>query len=70
MQPGHPGELLREELAAFRLSANDLPRAPDVQGNRITRILAGQRGVCPDNALRPARSSMTTSQLWMSLQKT
>ena len=70
MRPVHPGEVLREELDELGLSANALTRALDVPVNRVTMILNGQRGVSADTALRLARFSGTTPQLWLNLQKT
>lgn len=70
MRPVHPGEVLRDELDALRLSANALSRALGVPVNRVTKILNGQRGVSADTALRLARYFGTTPQLWLNLQKT
>ena len=69
MTPVHPGEILREELAALGLSANALAKALGVPVNRITMILNGQRGISADTALRLARYFGTTPQLWLNLQK-
>ena len=70
MRPVHPGEVLREELDELGLSADALSKALDIPVTRVTMILNGQRGVSADTALRLARYFGTTSQLWMSLQKT
>ena len=60
LRPVHLGEILREELDDFGLSANALSKALDVPANRITMILKGKRSVTAD----------TTLQLWLNLQKT
>ena len=70
MRPVHPGEILRDELEAFSLSANALAKELDVPVNRITAILHGQRGVTANTALRLARYFGTTPQVWLNLQKT
>ena len=70
MRPVHPGEVIREELDELGLSVNALSKALSVPVNRVTMILNGQRGVSADTALRLARYSGTTPQLWLSLQKT
>lgn len=70
MRPVHPDEVLRDELAAIRVSANALSWALGVPVNRVTMILNGQRGVSADTALRLARYFGTTPQLWLNLQKT
>ncbi len=69
-RPVHPGEILREELDTIGLSANALSKELGVPVNRITMILNGKRGVSADTALRLARYSGTTPQLWLNLQKT
>ena len=68
MRPIHPGEILKEELAALDMSANLFAQALGVPTNRITSILNGQRSVTADTALRVARYFGTTPELWMNLQ--
>ena len=70
MRPVHPGEILREELDALRMSAYELANVLAVPPNRITAILKSQRGVTADTALRLARYLGTTPQLWLNLQTT
>jgi addiction module HigA family antidote len=69
MRPVHPGEILRDELDALRMSAKAFAEALDVPGNRITMILKGQRGITADTALRLSRYLGTTPELWLNLQK-
>ena len=69
MRPVHPGEILREELEEFGLSANALAEKLDVVTNRITEILQERRGVTAETALRLARYFRTTPQVWINLQK-
>lgn len=70
MRPVHPGEILRDELAALEMSAKAFAAALDVPGNRITAILNGRRGVTADTALRLSRYLGTTAEFWLNLQKT
>jgi antitoxin HigA-1 len=66
----HPGEILREEfMVPLGLSANALSRALDVPPNRITAILAGERSITADTALRLGLYFDTTPQFWMNLQQ-
>ena len=66
----HPGEVLRDDyMRPLGLSANALSRALDVPPNRITSILAGERAVTADTALRLARHFGTTPELWLNLQQ-
>lgn len=70
MRPVHPGEVLRGELDALRMSAKAFAEALDVSSGRIAAILNGRRGVTADTALRLARYLGTTAEFWMNLQKT
>jgi antitoxin HigA-1 len=67
--PIHPGEMLREDLEALRMSAAELARQLDVPVNRITEILNGQRAITGDTALRLAHFFGTSAEFWLNLQK-
>lgn len=64
----HPGEILRDELAARKLSANRLAAAIGVPTNRLTTILRGSRGVTAATALRLGRFFGNSPRFWMTLQ--
>jgi len=65
----HPGEILREEfMIPMDLSANALSREIDVPPNRITSIVAEERAVTPDTAIRLGRYFNTTPEFWLNLQ--
>ena len=66
--PIHPGRILKEELEARGMSANKLALALRVPSNRITGIIAGQRGITADTALRLARYFGASAQFWLNLQ--
>jgi addiction module HigA family antidote len=69
LPPLHPGEVLREEfLAPLGMSAYALAKALHVPVNRITAILAGERAVSADTALRLATFFGTTAEFWINLQ--
>jgi antitoxin HigA-1 len=69
LPPLHPGEVLREEfLAPLGMSAYALAKALHVPVNRITAILAGERAVSADTALRLARFFGTSAEFWINLQ--
>jgi len=68
MRPIHPGEILREELSEFGISANSLAKALGVPTNRITGILNEKRSITADSALRLARYFDTSPEFWMNLQ--
>ena len=55
LQPIHPGELLRDELAEIGFSLNELGRALRIPMNRISAIVNGKRSITVDTAMRLAR---------------
>jgi len=64
----HPGDILRHELEARELSANQLALALGVPSGRIVEILNRKRGISADSALRLARYIGTSAEFWMNLQ--
>jgi len=66
----HPGEILREQMEEFQLSANGLATRIGVPANRISAILNGTRGITADTALRLGRCFGQTPEFWMNLQST
>jgi len=64
----HPGGILRHELEARKLSANQLALALGVPSGRVVEILNRKRGISADTALRLARYIGTSAEFWMNLQ--
>lgn len=64
----HPGRVLRSELVARELSANQLALALSVPSGRIVDIMNGKRGITADTALRLGRYFGNNPQFWMNLQ--
>jgi addiction module HigA family antidote len=64
----HPGQLLRAELEARGMSANQLALALRVPANRVTGILRGERSVTAETAVRLGRYLGTGAAFWMNLQ--
>ncbi|MGD0110179.1 MAG: HigA family addiction module antitoxin [Rhodopila sp.] len=70
LPPVHPGDVLRYDfLEPLGLSAHALAMALRVPANRITAILAGQRAVTAETALRLSRHFGTSPGFWLNLQK-
>jgi addiction module HigA family antidote len=70
LPPVHPGEVLRHEfLEPLSLTAHALALALRVPANRVTAILAGERAVTAETALRLARHFGTSAGFWLNLQK-
>jgi addiction module HigA family antidote len=68
MIPVHPGRILKRELEARTLSANQLALSLRLPSGRITDILNGKRGISADTALRLARFFGNSARFWLNLQ--
>ncbi|HVS45230.1 MAG TPA: HigA family addiction module antitoxin [Verrucomicrobiae bacterium] len=69
MRPVHPGEILREDvLAPLGMSARQFASVLGVPANRVSQILAAERAVTADTALRIARLLGGTPDFWLRLQ--
>ncbi len=67
--PIHPGKILRTEfMEPYKLSAVMLCEAIHVPQSRIDTIIAEEKPITADMALRLSRYLSTTPQLWMNLQ--
>jgi antitoxin HigA-1 len=65
----HPGDTLAHEfMAPLDLSARGLAETLSVPPNRISQIVAGQRSIIADTALRLSRDFGSTPEFWMNLQ--
>ncbi len=68
-EPIHPGEILRREfLKPLGLTPYALSKALCVPSSRIYAIVAGERRVKADTALRLSRFFGTSARFWMDLQ--
>jgi len=68
LAPVHPGEYLKEVMADFGLTMNQLAKALHVPANRISAIAAGTRGISGETALRLGRYFGTSAEYWMNMQ--
>lgn len=67
--PVHPGEILKEEfLVPMGITPYRLARDISVPLTRITAILAGERSVSADTALRLSRYFGMSERFWANLQ--
>lgn len=64
----HPGEILSEELQELGVSRDELARQIDVPADRVGQIIAGDRSVTADTALRLGHWFGVDAQFWMNLQ--
>lgn len=71
LSPIHPGEILLEEfLKPLHMNPHQLAMALRVPPNRIAQIIAGERAITADTALRLARYFSVNPQFWLNLQST
>ena len=68
MNPVHPGRILKRELKARELSANQLALALRVPSGRISEIINEKRGISAETALRLSQFFGNSAQFWMNLQ--
>ena len=68
LAPVHPGAILKETLGDLGMSMNRLAQDLRVPANRISAIVAGQRAITGETALRLGRYFDTTPDYWINLQ--
>ena len=68
LPPVHPGEILKETLDDLGISMHRLSKEIHVPANRISSIVAGQRAITGETALRLARYLGTTPEYWLNIQ--
>jgi antitoxin HigA-1 len=67
--PVTPGDVLRAEfMEPLGLSARGLARELDIPSNRISSIVAGDRGVTAETAILLSERFGTSAEFWMNLQ--
>ncbi len=67
--PPHPGVVLAAYLEEYGMSGKALADSIGCQGNRMTEIIRGHRGMSADTAIRLAQYfDETTPEYWMKVQ--
>lgn len=64
----HPGEILRDELDELGVTPTEFARQIDVPANRVSQIIAGERAITGDTALRLGHWFGIEPQFWLNLQ--
>ena len=68
--PTHPGEMLLEEfLKPLGISQSAFARQLEVSFPRLNEVINGKRSVTTDTALRLARVTGMSAELWLGLQQ-
>jgi addiction module HigA family antidote len=68
LPPIHPGDFLRDELAALDLSARKFAEHIHVAHNAVTGIMNGERAISAQMAIWLGQAFNTTPQYWLNLQ--
>ncbi len=69
IQFAHPGEILQEEfLAELNITAYRVAKCIGVPTRRISGIVAGERSITADTALRLATFFGNSPEFWLNLQ--
>ena len=68
LPPVHPGRTLAAELETRGMSAHALALKLRVPANRISSIVAGERGISAETSLRLGRYFGTGPTFWVNLQ--
>lgn len=68
IRPMHPGEYLRDELEARRISLSQLARDTRLPVGRVSAIANGRRAINGDTALRFARYFGMSPAMWLGFQ--
>ena len=68
MRSVHPGEVLKQELEEHGVAPLEFARQIDVPVNWISEIIAGDRSISGDTALRFGHWFGANPQFWMNLQ--
>ena len=70
MQPGHPGEILKEMyLDPLNLTITDTAKALGIARKNLSAIVNGKMGISTDMAVRLSEAFNTSAALWVGLQK-
>lgn len=64
----HPGAILAGELEELEITPTELARQIGVPANRVSQIIAGERSVTGDTALRLGHWFGMEPQFWINLQ--
>ena len=68
MPPVHPGEILNEDLEEMGLTPETFAEKLGIPLSEMTALLAGERDVDAELALRLERYFGSGSQMWMGIQ--
>ena len=68
LNPCHPGEILRDNVEAARLSVTEAAAELGCTRQALSRLLNGKAGISPAMALSLERIGWSNASFWMRLQ--
>lgn len=68
LNPCHPGETLRDDVAAARLTVTEAAARLGCTRQFLSRLLNGKAGISPAMALALERLGWSNASYWMRLQ--
>ena len=68
LNPCHPGEILRDNLEAAKLSVTEAASRLGCTRQALSRLLNGKAGISPAMALALERLGWSNASFWMRLQ--
>lgn len=68
LNPCHPGETLRDDVAAARLTVTEAAARLGCTRQSLSRLLNGKAGISPAMALALERLGWSNASYWMRLQ--
>lgn len=67
--PDHPGKLLRRQLAPFHRTTAAIAQMLILSRQSLHEILAEKQSITPGVALRIAKLTGTSAEMWLNLQQ-
>ena len=64
----HPGEILKDEIEARELSQAQLAKATGIAKSQVSHLLAGERNITPQLALKLESVLDIKAENWLNLQ--
>jgi len=68
LNPCHPGEILRDNVEAAKLSVTETAAQLGCTRQALSRLLNGKAGISPTMALALERIGWSNASFWMRLQ--
>ena len=68
--PPYPGQLVKHELDAMKISVADAARSLGVSRQALYNVINGKTGITPEMAVRLAKGIGSTADGWLRMQST